>query len=235
MTDAKHSIWRVSSLLTWVRNGLHKSWASLVRRWPKRSARFKDLGLIQLIARGGLGRGHSDKFVLIKRNLSWLPFLPKAEKGNQAARKGNQATLERATTETKKGNQLGCTSSFKSSEDLIPGKKQGKKVSGLRAREDTSSTAADPFKQFIQLWPVKDQQPAAVQAAWVKYVIKPGIDPAVVLGAARKWRDLRVCREDAFVPFAGKWLAQQGWLKKAPPLSLEEREQIPLLSGTARD
>ncbi len=50
---------------------------------------LKDLGLIQLIARGGLGRGHSDKFVLIKRNLSWLPFY---QRQKRATRRPERAT-----------------------------------------------------------------------------------------------------------------------------------------------
>lgn len=95
----------------------------------------------------------------------------------------------------------------------------------LKDNGNSFSDRNDTFERFVDTWPRADHNIAKLRGAWYKRVIKAGYDPEDVVASALEWRRYYLENPDGVrPPFAGQWLAQQGWLEQPLPLTVEQQE-----------
>lgn len=107
-------------------------------------------------------------------------------------------------------------------------------VSRLPAPAAPKAATADAFEAFLKIWPRADADEAKLRAAWHNRVVKAGVDPNLVLKAARAWRRQRSLDAGSFVPPAGQWLAEEGWRNNVPDVNKRDRKMNEFFNAMAR-
>jgi hypothetical protein len=74
---------------------------------------------------------------------------------------------------------------------------------GLERMEPADDDYDAAFQNFKKIWPKKDAHEGKLLGAWKNHVAKPGIDPAVVLAAARRWKQHAHGNPYAWIPYGG--------------------------------
>jgi DNA-binding MarR family transcriptional regulator len=107
------------------------------------------------------------------------------------------------------------------------GRKEEDAVALKEKKGGAYSDSSDAFDRFIEAWPKPDRDIAKLKGAWHKRVIRAGYDPEDVIASALEWRRYYLA-DPNYVrpPFAGQWLAQEGWLERPPRLSADRQEWV---------
>jgi hypothetical protein len=79
------------------------------------------------------------------------------------------------------------------------------------------------FERLFEIWPNEEKQHSKALGAWINYVVRREVDPAMVLKRAESWCAFWREEGETFIPFLGKWIAERSWSEK-PPTSTFERQ-----------